>query len=45
MPQFRPFWWINLISWVLLIFTFLIWFNQSIHFPNILKILLSRYLI
>jgi hypothetical protein len=45
MPQFRPYWWINLISWILFTFTFLIWFNQSINLPKILKTLLSRYLI
>lgn len=45
MPQFRPFWWINLISWLFIVFSFLIWFNQSISFPKILKTLMSRYLI
>ena len=45
MPQFRPYWWINLTSWILLVFTFLIWFHQSVSFPRTLRILMSRYII
>ena len=42
MPQFSPTWFINLISWSLLILISLIWINQSVIFPRILKTKLSR---
>jgi hypothetical protein len=42
MPQFRPFWWINILSWIAVFFSFLIWYNQTIFLPKILKKLLLR---
>ena len=45
MPQFRPYWWINLISWTFVIIAFFTWYNQSINFPKILRIKLSRMMI
>lgn len=34
MPQFRPYWWINLISWILLVFTLLLTYHQSVSLPK-----------
>ena len=42
MPQFRPYWWINLISWILVVFTLLLTYHQSISLPKTLKLLVSR---
>jgi hypothetical protein len=42
MPQLSPFWFINLISWSFSIIAFLVWYNQAIILPNILRLNLSR---
>lgn len=42
MPQFSPLWFINTISWVFAIISFLVYFSQSISFPNMLRLQLSR---
>ncbi|KAI9087685.1 hypothetical protein DFS34DRAFT_585833 [Phlyctochytrium arcticum] len=42
MPQFNPFWWVNLISWAFAIISFLTWYHQAISFPSTLRIQLSR---
>ena len=42
MPQFNPFWWINLISWTFTILSFVTWYHQAISFPNTLRIQLAR---
>jgi hypothetical protein len=42
MPQFKPYWWINLISWTFAILSIITWYNQSITFPKVLRIQLSR---
>jgi len=44
MPQFMPFYWVNLISWSFAILSFFTWFHQAISFPNLLRIKLSRAL-
>jgi hypothetical protein len=44
MPQFRPYWWINLISWLTAILSFLTWYHQAIALPNLLRIKLARAL-
>lgn len=42
MPQFSPLWFINLISWAFAIISFLVWYNQSIVLPAIVRLNLSR---
>nr|QCQ69092.1 ATP synthase F0 subunit 8 [Powellomyces hirtus] len=42
MPQFNPYWWINLISWTFAILSFVTWYHQAISFPATLRIQLSR---
>jgi len=42
MPQFSPLWFINLLSWSFAIFSFVIWYSQTITFPSIIRLKLSR---
>nr|YP_009640149.1 ATP synthase F0 subunit 8 [Synchytrium endobioticum]QCQ68448.1 ATP synthase F0 subunit 8 [Synchytrium endobioticum]QCQ68467.1 ATP synthase F0 subunit 8 [Synchytrium endobioticum]QCQ68486.1 ATP synthase F0 subunit 8 [Synchytrium endobioticum]QCQ68505.1 ATP synthase F0 subunit 8 [Synchytrium endobioticum]QCQ68524.1 ATP synthase F0 subunit 8 [Synchytrium endobioticum] len=42
MPQFKPYWWISLISWAFAILSFATWYHTSISFPTILRIQLAR---
>jgi hypothetical protein len=44
MPQFKPMWWVNLISWSMAILSLMTWVHQAISFPNLLRIKLSRAL-
>jgi hypothetical protein len=36
MPQFRPYWWLNLLSWSFLLLFFLTWLMSSHFFPSLL---------
>nr|NP_150353.1 ATP synthase F0 subunit 8 [Rhizophydium sp. 136]AAK84283.1 ATP synthase F0 subunit 8 [Rhizophydium sp. 136] len=42
MPQFSPLWFINIISWTFAIISFLVWYNQAIILPSIVRLNLSR---
>jgi len=42
MPQFSPFWFINVMSWTFAIISFVTWYVQSITFPSIIRLKLSR---
>jgi hypothetical protein len=42
MPQFSPYWFINIISWSFSIIAFLVWYNQAIILPAIIRLNLSR---
>lgn len=42
MPQFSPLWFINLKSWTFAIISFVVWYVQSITFPAIVRLNLSR---
>jgi hypothetical protein len=42
MPQFKPYWWITLISWAFAILSFTTWYHTTISFPLILRIQLAR---
>jgi hypothetical protein len=45
MPQFSPLWFINLISWTFAIISFVVWYSQSITFPSIIRLNLSRIIL
>jgi hypothetical protein len=45
MPHLNPFWYTTLTSWTFAILTFLIWFHQTIAFPNILSLQLTRMIL
>lgn len=45
MPQFSPLWFINIISFTFAILSFVIWYVQSITFPSILSLNLSRMIL
>jgi len=42
MPQFSPVYWINQLTWLFAIVSFVIWFHQTISFPNTLRIQVAR---
>ena len=44
MPQLSPLWFINTLSWSFAIISFLVWYNQAIILPSILRLNLSRTL-
>jgi hypothetical protein len=45
MPQFSPLWFINLMSWTFGIISFIVWYVQSITFPSIVRLNLSRLIL
>jgi hypothetical protein len=45
MPQFSPLWFINIISWSFNLISLLIYINQAIIFPKLIKLQLSRKLL
>lgn len=45
MPQFSPLHYINLMSWSFAIISFIVWYVQSISFPSIVRLNLSRVIL
>ena len=42
MPQLSPLWYINLMSWSFAIISFIVWYVQSISFPSLVRLNISR---
>ena len=42
MPQFKPFWWVNLLSWLYVIFISVTAYHNSISFPATIRNLIAR---
>jgi hypothetical protein len=42
MPQFRPYWWITLISWMFCIIAIVTRFHHSISFPSTIRTIIAR---
>jgi hypothetical protein len=42
MPQFKPLWWINLLSWMFCIIGIITRYNHAVNFPSTIRIIIAR---